>query len=108
MSINVMFEKMGEQKVVALRGFHEFTGSDVISSFTIKGKQIAWKVWKSFPEAIKAFKTIYILQKFISNETFQVQEKFYFTTKTQKTFKSIILEIFSLLRKDTVYKVCPQ
>jgi len=67
MIINAMFESMGEFKAVALRGFHAFTGSDVTSSFAIKGKQTAWKVWKSFPEA---FQAVSLPQQSISDETF--------------------------------------
>ena len=76
MSINAMFESMGEHKAVALRGFHAFTGSDVTSSFAMKGKQTAWKVWKSFPEAAEAFQAISLPQQSISDETFKVLEKF--------------------------------
>lgn len=75
-NINAMCESMGEHKAVALRGFHAFTGSDVTSSFAMKGKQTAWTVWKSFPEATTAFHAISLPQESISDETLQVLEKF--------------------------------
>jgi hypothetical protein len=76
MSINAMFESM--------RGLHAFTGSDITSSFAMKGKQSAWEVWKSFPEVTETFQTISLPEDSISDETFQVLEYllFFFTTKT--------------------------
>lgn len=61
--------------------FHAFSDSDVTSSFAMKGKQTVWNVWKSFPEATKAFHYLHfcsptVQQSILSDEIFQTLEKF--------------------------------
>lgn len=47
-------EALGEQKAVALRGFHAFTGCDEVSFMAGKGKKTAWNAWNAFPAATEA------------------------------------------------------
>ncbi|KAK3911789.1 Phosphoenolpyruvate carboxylase [Frankliniella fusca] len=51
-------EALGNEKAVALRGFHAFTGCDEVSFMASKGKKKAWNTWSSFPEVTKAFSAI--------------------------------------------------
>lgn len=46
---------LGEERAVALRGFHSFSGCDTVSGFANYGKKSFWKAWMSFPEATQAF-----------------------------------------------------
>ena len=42
----------------ALPFFHAFTGCDTTFQFYGKGKRMAWKSWKSFPEVTEAFLSV--------------------------------------------------
>ena len=68
-------ESMGEEKCIAMRGFHAFMGCDTISAFRGKGPRSGWKVWKTFPECTAAF---YALAKTepLSDEVMALLETF--------------------------------
>lgn len=47
--------KLGPTRSKALSAFHAFTGSDVTSFFSGRGKTTAWNTWAVCPEATEAF-----------------------------------------------------
>ena len=49
-----MAQVLGEAKCKALPAFHAFSGCDVTSSFSGKGKRTAWKAWNAFDDATAA------------------------------------------------------
>ena len=53
--INYTYNDLGEQKSLALRPFHCFTGSDTTSAFHGRGKKLAWEPWNCYPEVTAAF-----------------------------------------------------
>lgn len=54
-SVHNIAEALGEDKSVALRGFHAFTGCDTTSSFSSNGKKSAWNAWKKFEDVTSSF-----------------------------------------------------
>ena len=59
--------------------FYTLTGCDSTSSFYRKGKKIAWKIWKSYPEVNDAFLAIRskpFQQIEIESEEFRKFERF--------------------------------
>ena len=42
-------------KCLALLMFHAFTGCDIVSSFSGRGKKTAWETWNVFSEATDKF-----------------------------------------------------
>lgn len=53
--INPICNNLGEEMSKSLPHFHAFSGCDTTSCFNTKGKKSAFKAWKSYPEATKAF-----------------------------------------------------
>jgi len=53
-NINVMYEKLGRDKALALPVFHSFTGCDTKSAFLGRGKKSAWEAWNAYPEVTPA------------------------------------------------------
>lgn len=60
---------IGSHKAETLPGFHAFTGCDIVSSFSGRGKKSEWDVWKVFPEVTAAFKEISVCCSGISAST---------------------------------------
>jgi len=54
-NINVMYEKLGRDKALALPVFHSFTGCDTTSAFLGRGKKSTWEAWKTYREVTPAF-----------------------------------------------------
>ena len=46
---------LGQDVCKGLPFWYAFTGCDTVSSFSGKGKKIAWNTWKAFPEATDTF-----------------------------------------------------
>ena len=57
-SAHGIYAALGEEKSLALPMFHAFTGCDTVSSFSGRGKKIAWETWNVFPEVTDAFQSL--------------------------------------------------
>ena len=55
-AVHEMVATMNPTKSLTVPVLHEFTGSDTVSSFAVRGKKTAWETLKSFPEVNDAFK----------------------------------------------------
>ncbi|KAK3909702.1 Cis-prenyltransferase 4, chloroplastic [Frankliniella fusca] len=69
-------QALGEEKAVALRGFHAFTGCDEVSFMAARGKKKAWNSWNSFPDVTKAFRSISHPLQEVPDNIFGLLEKF--------------------------------
>jgi hypothetical protein len=69
-------ENLGEQKSVALRAFHAFTGCDTVSSFSLIGKTRAWNGWLKFDEVTEAFAYIALPQNNLNAKVFELLERY--------------------------------
>lgn len=74
--IHQISEQLGEKKSVALRGFHAFTGCDMVSAFSSKGKRSAWKTWNTYNEATVAFAAISHPREVITTTVLRMLELF--------------------------------
>ncbi|KAE8741792.1 hypothetical protein FOCC_FOCC012681 [Frankliniella occidentalis] len=57
-AVHAVANKLGQDKSLALMGFHAFTGCDTTSSFHTKGKKSAWNTWNKFPAVTPAFQDL--------------------------------------------------
>ena len=56
--------------------FHAFTGCDTVSAFCGRGKKTAWNIWKVYPEVIKVFKELLLMQTGTSDLDMETLEQF--------------------------------
>lgn len=56
--IHVIASALGEEKSVAMRGFHAFTGCDSVSYFSGKKKISCYKTWTEFDDVTEAFRLL--------------------------------------------------
>ena len=47
--------RIGPERATALPMFHAYTGCDVVSSFTRRGKKLAWQTWNAFDDVTATF-----------------------------------------------------
>ena len=56
--------------------FHSLTGCDTVLTFCGRGKKTAWNTWKLYPEVIKAFEQLPLMQTETSNLAVETLEQF--------------------------------
>ncbi|MES9881567.1 MAG: hypothetical protein ABW185_11860, partial [Sedimenticola sp.] len=81
--INSICQKLGADKARALPLFHAFTGSDVTSQFSGKGKKTAWKTWKAYTAITEAFTISPFFPMDIPSPTFGIVKRFTCDNTTQ-------------------------
>ena len=86
-NINDLCYNHGQGKCHAFPAFYAFTGMDTTSLFFRKGKEVAWKTWKCYPEAIDTFAAVL-------DKTFDSMDR------SSETFKT--LECFTVLMYDKI------
>src|SRR6201996_4833657 len=67
---------LGEEKSVALRGFHAFTGCDTPSYSAGRGKSTMWNRWNVFPEVTEAFRHLSFPHNTIPDSIFKLFQRF--------------------------------
>ena len=58
LSVNSIYDYLGEQKCRTLPFFHAFTGYHTTLAFLGKGKKSAWEAWNAYPETTEAFLSV--------------------------------------------------
>lgn len=79
LSVNTIYNNLGEHKSRALPFFHAFSGCDTTSAFHGVGKKTAWEAWNSYQDVIDAFVHIYnhpFVPIVLSSPEFQLLERF--------------------------------
>ncbi|KAE8739201.1 hypothetical protein FOCC_FOCC015307 [Frankliniella occidentalis] len=74
-NIHAISASLGDDKSVALRGFHALTVCEMTAFFGSKGNPSAWGAWTS-EETTQAFKIISVPQREVQENTYATLEKF--------------------------------
>ncbi|KAK3918979.1 Chromosome-associated kinesin KIF4 [Frankliniella fusca] len=75
-AVHKIAEVLGEEKSVALRGFHAYTGCDTTAYFAGKGKKTCFKTWTEHEEFTAAFAALSKPSEVLHESTIQQLEKF--------------------------------
>ncbi|KAE8741877.1 hypothetical protein FOCC_FOCC012580 [Frankliniella occidentalis] len=75
-AVHKVAEKLGEEKSVALRGFHAYTGSDTTAYFSGKGKKTCLNTWLQNPEVTTAFLALSSPSNELDEKIYQLLEVF--------------------------------
>ena len=74
--IHEIVASIGPSKSQALPMFHAYTGCDSVSSFSTKGKKMAWDTWRSYNEVTTTFLALSAGPDEVPNEDIAVLERF--------------------------------
>ena len=67
---------LGPERSNGILLFHAFTGCDIVSSFSGKGKKSAWQTWDVCPEASDVFTKLSSYPTHVEKEDIERLEKF--------------------------------
>ena len=67
---------LGPERSNGILFFHAFTGCDIVSSFSGKGKKSAWHTWDVCPEASDVFTKLSSYPTHVEKEDIERLEKF--------------------------------
>ena len=100
-SVNTICASLGEFKSRSVPVFHAFSGCDSTSSFTGKGKVLAWKAWKAYEQVTEAFEYLSrhpFKQLQLSSDVFKSIERYtvvlYDKHSQQSSINEARMEIF--------------